>query len=280
MTSAWQKLKTLLYKDYLFVTGEKHLYLQENDTLLDIGGGGGYYARRLAKKVGMLILADRFSGEYSFHREIAKSAAESEKNIHVICGDAHYIPLQPSSVTKIFSNQILEHLLKPGDFFREAGRVLSQNGKLIVISQNAVFLASYHFPIRRILKRVLLRLPGQSSSKDRNKNASSISDANAFLSQGYEAWEKAVGHLHRFTKEDYLRMAKEADLEVETIYSVHGRLSFALWEIESAVSHSQRFAQPIRILCRAVFLPPFRVLDSYVNKEGVDLIGVFKKHRS
>lgn len=273
----WQRIKQLLYKDYCFVVGEKHLCLQENDILLDIGGGGGYYATRLAKRVGMLILADQFSGDYSFHLEMARLAAETEVNLHVICGDAHCIPLESSSVTKIFSNQILEHLLKPENFFKEASRVLSPNGKLIVISQNAAFLANYHFPIQRLLKRISWLLSSSVSRGNRNRAPLLLHHNNPFLSEGYEAWERAVGHIHRFTREDYFRMAKEADLEVEKIYSIHGKLSFALWEIESAVSHSRRFSQPIRLLCRAVFLPPSRVLEGFIGKEGVDLIGVFKK---
>jgi SAM-dependent methyltransferase len=255
------KLKRLAYTDYILSVAEAKLRPAKTDILLDIGGGGAYYAQRLATKVKAAILIDDFAGAYARHFTPAKSAAACG-NIAIVIGDAERIPIRSAAADKILSNQLLEHLRDPEGLFREASHALSLGGRMVVMSQNADFLARYAFPVRRWARRLV---------------PSAWIGGSPFLSLGYEGWERSVGHLHRFTARGYRDMAERAGLEVEEIYSIHGRASFAVWEIETSLSGSPRWSYAARAVCRAVLLPVCRRLERALGGEGVDLVGVFRK---
>ena len=257
----WRRFKQSLYRDYCHAAGRRYLELRPDDVLVDVGGGGAYYMGRLAPAVRHAILVDRFEGMYESSRELARQARAAHP-FSLVSADAHVLPFRNGSVTKVFSNQVLEHLDDPARFLAEIGRVLRPGGRAVVISQNARFLGRYGFPGRRVLHRLL---PARWQ------------EGNCFLSGGYEAWERAVGHLHRFTREGYAAMASHAGLDVVGIEAVHHRLSMALWEWEAASMHHPTAGLWVRVVSRGGLQPITRAIERLTGRDGLDLIGVFRK---
>lgn len=259
--NTWQRLKHHIYQDYALVAAARYLALEPDDVLLDIGGGGAYYMRRLAHRVRQAVLIDRFTDMYAGGRHLAHEA-QANHPFSAVCADAHGLPFSDGSATKVFCNQVLEHLNDPARFLAEVGRVLRPGGLALVLSQNAEFLARYRFPVQRLLCRLL---PPRWRER------------NAYLSGGYEAWERAVGHLHRFTRDDYASVAGRAGLELVQIESVHGAMSMVLWECEAATMHWARGGRVVRVVSRGLLQPVTRAVERVVGRDGLDLVGVFRK---
>lgn len=259
--NTWQRLKNHIYQDYALRTAARYLTLEPGDVLLDIGGGGAYYMQRLAHRVRQAVLVDRFTDAYAGGRHLAREA-QARHPFSVVCADAHGLPFSDSSATKVFANQMLEHLDDPARFLAEVGRVLRPDGLALVLSQNAAFLARYRFPVRRLLCRLVPRR---------------WRDGNVYLSGGYEAWERAVGHLHRFARHDYASIAGRAGLDVVRIESVHGTLSMVLWECEAATMHWPRGGRVVRVVSRGLLQPVTRAVERVAGSDGLDLVGVFRK---
>ena len=258
----WRRVKDVVYRDVCLIEAERQLDLDREDLLLDIGGGGAYYLSRLAPRVRQAVLVDRFAGMYAASLDVAQRTRGTHA-MAVVCGDAHALPLATGSATKLLCNQVLEHLDHPAAFIAEAGRVLKPGGVLVVISQNAEFLARYRFPVRRLLSRLL---PARWQQ------------GNSYLRDGYEAWEREVGHLHRFTSEEYARMARAAGLDVRTVYAIHGWWSMLAWECEMATFDRARLGYLVRILVRALVRPLTRAVERlHPRGHRLDLIGVLQK---
>jgi len=68
----------------------------------------------------------------------ARSVEEAQKNhIEIIQGDLNAVlPFDENQFSCVFALSVPEHLLKPCHFLRESHRVLTQGGKLILLTPN------------------------------------------------------------------------------------------------------------------------------------------------
>ena len=108
------------YEEFLFYGSPK-----ANTTVLDIGSGGGITTLLQNRDV-LYLPIDLSSKNLKRIKELSASKT------YPVNSDAFYLPFKEESVDLIMMSEIIEHLSKPLDALKEAGRVLRSNGKLIV----------------------------------------------------------------------------------------------------------------------------------------------------
>ncbi|MCP4432786.1 MAG: metalloregulator ArsR/SmtB family transcription factor [Gammaproteobacteria bacterium] len=99
--------------------------------LLDIGTGTGrilkIFADRVRRGVGIDLSNDMLS--------VARSNLEGQgyKHIHVRKGDMYRLPIEDDSFDLVILHMVLHYSDDPGEVIQEAGRVLRNRGRLIVV---------------------------------------------------------------------------------------------------------------------------------------------------
>ena len=99
--------------------------------LLDIGTGTGRILELLAPRVERGVGIDLSSGMLAVARTHIERAGLT--NVHVRKGDMYHLPLDDASVDLAVVHMVLHYSDDPLEVFREAGRVLRDHGRLIVI---------------------------------------------------------------------------------------------------------------------------------------------------
>ncbi len=107
--------------------------LQEGETILDLGSGGGLDALLAAKRVG---LAGRVIGVDSSDEKIAKAMEAASKggyaNVVFKVGRIEQLPLEEASVDVVLSNCVINHAADKLAVFREVLRCLRPGGRLVL----------------------------------------------------------------------------------------------------------------------------------------------------
>lgn len=101
--------------------------LRAEPVLVDLGAGEQYYRAELERLGGRVVTVDC-----------------SLYGPTDVVGDAHALPLRTGSVDALFVVEVLEHLERPWDFFREAGRVLRPGGYLVGVTPQ--YCPTHGFP--------------------------------------------------------------------------------------------------------------------------------------
>ena len=105
----------------------ERLPLDANVTACEIGIGGGYYARHLAKRVQRLIGVDL---QFAMLRRVRQRGAVA--NVLLIQGDAAALPLASASVDLLIAVTVLGELPSADAAIAEASRVLRPAGVLSI----------------------------------------------------------------------------------------------------------------------------------------------------
>lgn len=107
--------------------------LQEGDTVLDLGSGGGFdcfLARRQVGDSGYVIGVDMTAEMIKLAR---KNAEESGyENVDFRLGEIEHLPVADASVDVIISNCVINLSLDKEKVFKEAYRVLKKGGRLSI----------------------------------------------------------------------------------------------------------------------------------------------------
>lgn len=178
----------LVEQDYL---GKR---VPPNAVVVDLGGGEGKLANRLARKARLVAVVDREQtdrkgADNSIYNGCLKRLKTNRSSPRVVpvLGDAMEIPLNTRSVDAIVSSQFLEHVDSSAKlrFFRECARCLKPNGILAISTPNAEFFETHAFRFSRLARRliskqVVARLP--------------VSLRGPWLEQTPEEWEVKAGH--------------------------------------------------------------------------------------
>lgn len=107
--------------------------LQEGETVLDLGSGGGIDVFLAAKKVGV---KGKVIGVDMTEEMVNKSSALATKygysNVEFRLGEIENLPIENESIDIIISNCVINLSPDKEKVFREAHRVLKPNGRLMI----------------------------------------------------------------------------------------------------------------------------------------------------
>jgi SAM-dependent methyltransferase len=101
---------------------ERHTDLADR-TVVDVGGGGGYFTAAFGARGAHCLLVEPDASE--LHSRGLPGA-------NSVVGDGYWLPLQDASVDVSFSSNVLEHVRDPGGFIDEMVRVTRPGGVVYV----------------------------------------------------------------------------------------------------------------------------------------------------
>jgi SAM-dependent methyltransferase len=101
---------------------ERHVDLADR-TVVDVGGGGGYFSAAFGDRGADCLLVEPDAGEL-------RSRGEPRPNS--VVGDGYGLPLRDASVDVSFSSNVLEHVPDQGGFIDEMVRVTRPGGVVYV----------------------------------------------------------------------------------------------------------------------------------------------------
>lgn len=100
---------------------------EKNDIILDVGSGGGYFTKVLAKKSKLVVSLDMSP----INSRNAKQSI-SDKNIYFVLGDATHSPFKNDVFDKILATEIIEHIENDRLFIKECERILKNMGSIVI----------------------------------------------------------------------------------------------------------------------------------------------------
>jgi len=107
--------------------------LPDKARVLDVGCGGGYFLKHLERRF------DAFGMDVS---PAALKEAKTRTGSPLFLGSAEDLPFENDFVKAITAFDVVEHLADPRAFFRQAYRILSNEGYLIISTPNPESLGS------------------------------------------------------------------------------------------------------------------------------------------
>lgn len=125
------------------------------EKILDAGCGNGKLGSEIKQAVGAEVYGVDISSE-NCKKSSSEGLITKEANLN------EKIPFEDKFFDAVFAGDIIEHLINPDQFLKEAKRVLKENGCLIIITPN---LASWH---NRLLLLLGLMPYGIETSIEKN----------------------------------------------------------------------------------------------------------------
>jgi len=117
---------------YSLASDEIKTALSSGGNCLDCGASEGYWYQKLSSEIG--LDKNRYQGIEWDTRLVEKA---QKNNIKIMQGDLNAVlPFDENQFSCVFALSVLEHLLKPCHFLRESHRVLTQGGKLVLLTPN------------------------------------------------------------------------------------------------------------------------------------------------
>jgi len=101
---------------------ERHVDLADR-TVVDVGGGGGYFSAAFGDRGAQCLLVEPDPDELRSRGELRPNS---------VVGDGYGLPLKDASVDVSFSSNVLEHVPDPGGFIDEMVRVTRPGGVVYV----------------------------------------------------------------------------------------------------------------------------------------------------
>jgi ubiquinone/menaquinone biosynthesis C-methylase UbiE len=240
------------------------LDLRPSDRVLDLGGGTGYWTRRVLKdRAGQVVIADSFDPEHRHYAKDAIALHQSESKVSLLRADGGRLPIADGAFDKVLCTQVIEHVDDPESLIREIGRVLKPGGVAVLDTPDGDFLAGYDFPITR--RRL--------ASIARSGVAPAVDNDEYLKSGGYEGWEKRIGHRRRMTKDELTAAGARHGLRVIKVAWFHKALLGApMWEMK--MCHPRTFARYLAPLSRI----PYRLEQLLFSGQlGLDIAVVYQR---
>lgn len=117
----------------------KMLFINPNDTILDVGSGDGFWSTYIAKESNIVIGLEPDCEMMEYARNL-----HDRPNLHYLRGTAENIPLADKIFDKIISISCLEHFENPETAMYEMYRVLKSKGKLALSVDSLLSENSFH----------------------------------------------------------------------------------------------------------------------------------------
>jgi ubiquinone/menaquinone biosynthesis C-methylase UbiE len=100
---------------------------KDNDTILDVGSGGGWAANSFIKKCKRFISVD-----ISAKNLEAISKKINSENFFAVQADGLRLPFVNNCIERIVSSEVIEHLVEPQKFIEELYRILKPSGRIVI----------------------------------------------------------------------------------------------------------------------------------------------------
>ncbi len=114
------------------------LGIKRGDNILEIGVGGGYYAKRFSEIVGENGRYYGIDTDETFIKNL-NVIGQSTPNIMGIKILANEIPVLKEKVDFVFTRNVYHHLENRTDYFRKISDLLTTKGKVVIIDYNESF---------------------------------------------------------------------------------------------------------------------------------------------
>ena len=108
-------------------------YLKKDLTLVDVGCGRGLET----------VIAYKDAVNVSIGVDVSVAIKDNNTVDFRVRGSAEMIPLASNSVDLVISQELIEHLKNPEDFFAEAARILKPGGHFILATPNLLSWKSF-----------------------------------------------------------------------------------------------------------------------------------------
>lgn len=112
--------------------------------LLDVGSGTGFVSNHVSPHLrhgDIAICCDLNMEMLSQARQ--KLNCDGSRGFRFVCSDAELLPFKSGSFDFVMANSLMHHLPRPGEFLREADRILDQGGLLALSHEpNKAFFKS------------------------------------------------------------------------------------------------------------------------------------------
>lgn len=109
----------------------ERMQLSENDSVLDLGTGVGYFALPISMRSKEVFAIDSEPKMLSILSQRTRSSGTP--NLHPVCGDTLVLPLADGSVDHVFGAFIYHEVSDQSKLMAESARVLRPSGRLTVV---------------------------------------------------------------------------------------------------------------------------------------------------
>ncbi len=100
------------------------LSMSHNCRLVDLGGGNGHYAVRLATICAEVVVAD-------ISDKMLKQIPSTD-NVKLVCADITNTGLPPDTFDRALISDVLHHMKEPSKAMKESARLLVMGGKIVI----------------------------------------------------------------------------------------------------------------------------------------------------
>jgi SAM-dependent methyltransferase len=116
----------------------------QNDSVLDVGCGVGYYVH----KIGPLVKGVCVGVDLSINALKLGSKQRTTENIAWVAASIEYLPFKENAFSKMLCNSVIEHVPNYKRAFFEMARVLENCGKIIIITPNKQMFFPFYMIVR------------------------------------------------------------------------------------------------------------------------------------
>ena len=120
-----------LYHDAEVVS---QLHISPNCRVVDLGGGNGHYAVRLARMCAEVVVVDI--------SDKMLQQIPSTDNVTLVCADITNTRLLPETFDRALISDVLHHMKDPSKALEEAKRLLVRGGKIVIHEFNPSHLVT------------------------------------------------------------------------------------------------------------------------------------------
>lgn len=121
---------------------KKYLAPKDNETILEIGAGSGFFSVILADLVKKLIVSDPSKDQLQEIKDLNK------KNIRVILGGSDSLNLEKETVDAVWSFGSLHHCFDKTKYFQKFAQILNRSGRLVIADVYHGSKLAKHFDIQ------------------------------------------------------------------------------------------------------------------------------------
>lgn len=166
-----------------------NLELKENDSIVDLGCGDGFYLYLLSN----LPMSLKLTG-FDHDKIVLNNAKKNlvNKKVKLILGDVQKLPFRDNTLKKVILTEVLEHIADDKKALAEIFRIMKPNGVLLITVPNFRFPFLWD-PLNWVLQNIF---------------GTHISGTNFFAG----IWAK---HLRLYKKDDLEKLIKSVGFKIE-----------------------------------------------------------------